>query len=188
MVNKEDLMMRIKTGRLAIGAMVLGLILAAGGLLPMESWANRDGWSSHRGGHGDFAGRLLHRLLRDQKDLNLSEEQVGKIKAIAVDYAKTRIKGEAEVELADVDVRVLAFDQKSDMAAIEGAVRKSETAKTALRLERIKALRAAGAVLTPEQREKWRANMMERHRERDRDGRHAGEYEHEGGDSAKRGG
>ncbi|HEV8540335.1 MAG TPA: hypothetical protein VGQ60_04160, partial [Nitrospiraceae bacterium] len=96
----------IGTRRAGIVALVLGILLAGGIMLPADSQANRDGWYGHRGGgHGDFAGRMLHRLLRDKKDLNLSEEQVAKIKTIAVDYAKARIRGEAESKLADVDAR-----------------------------------------------------------------------------------
>ena len=130
-----------------------------------------------RGGHAehgrdmrDFAGHSLHRLLRHQKDLGLSEEQITKIKAIATDYAKTRIRGEADFKLAEVDVRTLVRDEKADLPAIEVAIKKSESVHTALRLERVKALRAATSVLTPEQRDKWRASMMERHMGRHRDG------------------
>lgn len=154
--------------RAGIVALGVCMLLAGSVMLPAESLANRDGFSGHRGGHGDFAGRMLHRLLRDKKDLNLSEEQVGKIKTIAVDYAKARIRGEAESKLADVDARVLFFDDKADFSAIEGAIRKSESAKTAVRIERAKALRAALAVLTPEQRDKFREGMRERHRDGER--------------------
>jgi Spy/CpxP family protein refolding chaperone len=113
----------------------------------------------------DFAGHSLHRLLRHQKDLGLSAEQSAKIKATATDYAKARIRGEADFKLAELEVRTLARDETADLPAVEAALKKSESAHTALRLEGIKALRAATAVLTPEQREKWRAGMMAGHRE-----------------------
>jgi len=141
--------------------------------LPTEGRADGGhGFSSHHGhrGHKDFVGHALRRLLHKQKDLNLSEEQVGKIKSIATDYAKTRIRDKAEVKLAEVDVRALIFDEKSDLGSIETAMRKAESAKTTLRLDAVKAMRAAKAVLTPEQREKWRAGMWNKHR----DGRHGG--------------
>ena len=114
----------------------------------------------------DLVGHSLQRLLRYQKDLGLSEEQRARIKAIATDYAKTRIREEADFKLAEVDVRRLVHDQKADLSAIEAAMKKSESAHTVLRLEGVKALRAAAAVLTPEQREKWRASRMERHEEK----------------------
>jgi protein CpxP len=172
-------MMRMSgRGRAGIVALALGILLAWGVMPPADSLANRDGFSGHhRGGHGDFASRMLHHLLRDKKDLNLSEEQVGRIKTIALDYTKMRIMGEAESKLADVDARALFFDDKAEFSAIEGAIRKSEKAKTAVRIERARALRSALAVLTPEQRDKFREGMRERHR--DRDDRHAADAERE---------
>jgi Spy/CpxP family protein refolding chaperone len=166
-----------------IVTLIVGLALLIGGvMLPSLSAADPDGWS-HRGGHGDFASRMLYRLMSDKKDLNLSEEQVGKIKAIALDYAKKRIRGQAEIRLADVDVRAMFFDEKADVSAIEAAIRKSESARTAFRIERAKAMRAAWGVLTPEQREKWRDGMTYR----SLDGRHASDYE-ESGDSERKAG
>ena len=118
----------------------------------------------------DFVGHALHLLLRHQKDLGLLQEQRAKIKAIATDYTKTRIREEADLKLAEVDVRTLVHNEKADLAAIETAMKKSESTRTALRLDGVKALRAAAAVLTSEQVEKWRAIRMERHGERHREG------------------
>src|SRR5207249_5417748 len=126
--------------------------------MKLEGRAPRQGRAMH-----DFVGHSLHRLLRHGKDLGLSQEQRAKIKAIANDYTKTRIREEADLKLAEVDVRTLIHDEKADLAAIETALKKSESTHTALRLEGVKALRAASAVLTPEQREIWRAIRMERH-------------------------
>ena len=158
------------------------VILAIGALLtwavcvPAEVRADDLGQRMMRGGHPelgramhDLVGRSLHRLLRHGKDLGLSQEQRAKIKAIATDYTKTRIREEAALNLAEVEVRTLVHDEKADVAAIETAMKKSESTHTALRLEGVKALRAAAAVLTPEQREKWRAIRMERYS----GGRHA---------------
>ena len=157
-------------------ALVAGMMLVAGGLtFPPEGRA--DGGSGHfahhghRGHHKDFVGHALRGLLHGQKDLNLSEEQVGKIKAIAIDYTKTRIRDKAEVKLAEVDVRAQVFDDKAELTSIESAMRKAESAKTTLRLDAVKAMRAAKAVLTPEQREKWQASMWQRHK-----GGQGGEY------------
>jgi len=117
-------------------------------------------------------------LLRHKKDLGLSAEQSAKIKAISTDYTKTRIREEADLKLAEVDVRTLVHDEKAELPAIETAMKKSESAHTALRLEGVKALRTATAVLTPEQHEKWRAIRMERHREGYGEGKQSREYSH----------
>ena len=130
----------------------------------------------------NFAGHALHGLLLNQQALGLSDEQTSKIKAIAVDYAKSRIQGEADVKLAELDVRTRMFDQQADLSSIESALRKSERARTTLRLDGVKAFRAATAVLTPEQREKWhqskRRGMMLR------GGSAMGERGHGGGPEA----
>src|SRR5256884_3899257 len=167
----------------------LSLILALGVLLtwvvcvPTEVRADDPSQRMMRGGqpghHGramhDFVGHSLHRLLRHGKDVGLSQEQRAKIKAITTDYTKTRIREEADLKLAEVDVRTLAHDEKADLAAIETAMKKSESTHTALRLDGVKALRAAAAVLTPEQREKWRAIRMARPGERHAEGLHSEE-------------
>lgn len=113
----------------------------------------------------DFVGHSLRGLLRHAKDLGLSEEQVTKIKEQAIAYAKARIRGEADLKLAEVDVQSLVHDAKSDMAAIEAAIKKAEASHAALRIEGVKAFRAASAVLTPEQREKWKTIRSARHSE-----------------------
>ena len=126
----------------------------------------REGHPEHGRTVHDFVGHALHRLLRNGKDVGLSQEQRAKIKAIATDYTKTRIREEADLKLAEVDVRTLVHNEKADLAAIETAMKKSESTRTALRLDGVKALRAAAAVLTSEQVEKWRASRMERHEEK----------------------
>ena len=153
------------------------VLLALGALLTWVACVPTDvradaGPGMQRGpnyGHGkamhDFAGRALHGLLRNQKELGLSKEQSSKIKVIATDYAKSRIQGEADVKLAELDVRTRILDEKAELPSIEAALRKSESTRTALRLEGVKALRAATAVLTPEQREKWHQIMQERREE-----------------------
>lgn len=156
---------------LALGALLTwALCVPAEGRAESSPGMARGEHSEHGGAMRDFAGHSLHRLLEHQKDLGLSEEQSAKIKAVMADYAKTRIRGEADFKLTEVDVRTLVRDEKADLSAIETAMKKSEGAHTALRLEGVKALRAATAVLTPEQREKWRAGMRERHMGRHRDG------------------
>jgi len=151
--------------------LALAALLAGGACVPSVVWAEpnpemmKGPHPAHDGHMHDFAGDSLHKLLRHQKDLGLSEEQSAKIKAIATDYAKARIREEADLKLAEVDVETLVHDEKADLSAIEAAMKKSEIAHTALRLGGVKALRTAAAVLTPKQREKWHASMMERHSE-----------------------
>jgi protein CpxP len=122
--------------------------------------------SGHRRGAPDnshMVGHTFFSLLRHAKDLALTDEQVTKLKSLMTDYKKTRILDKADVKLAGVDVRALVHDEKADMAAIESAVRKLEGAQAKMLLDGIRALRAASATLTPEQREKWRSGRAIKH-------------------------
>jgi Spy/CpxP family protein refolding chaperone len=128
-------------GRHAVVSVMIGALL----LLPGVVFADPD---EH---HPDFVMHALWGLLYHQKDLNLSEDQVSKIKSLKLTYAKTHIKDEAEVKLAKVEALALKMDDKSEMGAIEAALQK---------LERVKAMRSAMAVLTPEQRQQWKLQLM----------------------------
>ncbi|UVT15101.1 MAG: hypothetical protein H8K04_14920 [Nitrospira sp.] len=164
-------MLQIRLYRWAMPLCVASIGLAAVLLAPSEgrSHPGPGGATFYDGGHQkDFAGRTFRVLLYSQKDFNLSAEQVGKIESLAADYAKTRIRNQAAVELAEVDVRSLIKNPQSELPAIEGALRKSEAATTAERLDRVKAIRTALAVLTPEQRESWNTKMRTPRHHRDK--------------------
>ena len=124
----------------------------------------------HQGGHSDhdraahnFVDMIFHSLFKQAKDLGLTEEQMTKLKSLKTDYDKAKIRGEADLKLAEVDVQALAHDDKAEMSAIEAAVRKSETAHANLRIEGIKTVRVAFSILTPEQKEKMRASRAMKH-------------------------
>lgn len=156
----------------------VGLMLALGALLVagigLGTAVRADSGPGHRtmmgthcdqrrGESRDFVGRALHGMIRSQKELGLSAEQESKIKAIALEHEKNRIQREADIKLAELDVRTGVFNEKVEIPTIETALHKSEDARTAMRLEGVKALRAATAVLTPPQREKWRQEVKSKH-------------------------
>ena len=162
-------MMNVPRRTRFLGLLILGALVAWGVSLPLSRHADqtegmtKDGHARHERAAHDFAGHVLRSLQRHAKDLGLSGEQVTQLKGLSTDYEKARIRGEADLKLAEVDVQSLVHDDKAELSAIEAAVRKSEAAHTALRLDGIKAVRAATAILTPEQREKWRASRAARH-------------------------
>jgi len=105
-------------------------------------------------GHHATTGHLLRGLLRSQKEMGLSDEQVNKLKTIQLDLDKTRIKTEADIMVAEREAEALLEDPKSDLAAIEAKIKQSEGLQTGLRMAAIKARRDALATLTPEQNER----------------------------------
>ena len=109
---------------------------------------------------GDFPYYCVESRTVDDKGLGLSDVQIKNITTLATDYEKHSIRTEAEWDLAEVEVEALLRDEKSDMGAIDQALRKSEAARTALRQAGVKTFRAVSAVLTAEQREKWRSRIQ----------------------------
>jgi len=105
-------------------------------------------------GHQGGAGHFLRHLLKHQKEIGLTEDQVARLKAIHLELDRTRIRTEAEVLVAERELATMVQDDKTDLAAIEAKVKQSEALEAGLRLAAIKAKRDAMALLTPEQREK----------------------------------
>jgi len=105
-------------------------------------------------GYQGGAGHFLRHLLKHQKEIGLTEDQVARLKAIHLELDRTRIRTEAEVLVAERELATMVQDDKTDLAAIEAKVKQSEALEAGLRLAAIKAKRDAMALLTPEQREK----------------------------------
>ena len=152
---KSSMLIGIAVMFLALGAPSLWADEPHGG--PKEQGK---GYGEHGGGkkgHHGGAGHYLRHLLMHQKEIGLSEEQVGKIKALQLELDKTRIRTEAEIEVAERELHEMIRDEKADLAAIEAKLKQGADLEVGLRLASVKARRNAMALLTPEQREKEKA-------------------------------
>lgn len=149
------------------------------------AWANPEGgYGGHSGGsyekgqhgmgaammemmmHGG-AGHLIRHLLKHDKEIGLSAEQVTKLKELQLNLDKNRIKMEADIQVAEREVKALNDEEKSDIAAIEAKLKQSADVQIGLRVLSIKTRREALALLTPEQRAKEQAEhekMMQQHK------------------------
>lgn len=148
------------------------------------TWANPEGgYGGHRGGyekgghgmgaammemmmHGG-AGHLIRHLLKHEKEIGLSAEQVTKLKEMQLNLDKGRIRMEADIQVAERELKALTDEEKTDMSAIESKLKQSEDVQIGLRLLSIKTRREAMALLTPEQRAKQQAEhekMMQQHK------------------------
>ncbi|MGE0275880.1 MAG: Spy/CpxP family protein refolding chaperone [Nitrospiraceae bacterium] len=149
-----------------VGAIAFGMLMGVATLAfaAVPGWAN--GWSSHKSaygagaggyamlGHGGKAHGFANHLLRHRQELGLTEEQVGKLKSIALQQDLAAIRAHADVRVAARELRALVSDEKTDLSVIEAKVNEQEGLEGKLRMIGIKAKREASAVLTPEQREK----------------------------------
>ncbi len=166
------------------GGMKMLFGVAAGilllGIASPFAWA--DGGTSCRGsghatgvarhnmsGHRGMTSPVLYRLLRHQQDLGLTDDQVTKLKALALDQDRAKIRARADVQVAKRELRTLVADEKTEMPVIEAKVTERKSLEAKLSIMRIKAKRDLYAVLTPEQREKQKAlrhQMRHMHRAR----------------------
>ncbi|MFM8550719.1 MAG: Spy/CpxP family protein refolding chaperone [Nitrospiraceae bacterium] len=124
----------------------------------------RGGHGHGMGGHHNRAGHFLHHLIKHQKELGLTDEQVAKVKTVSLDFDRARIRTEANILVAERELASLVHDEKADMAAIESKIKESETFEVGLRVAAIKAKREAWSLLTPDQREKVKAEREKRMR------------------------
>jgi periplasmic protein CpxP/Spy len=125
--------------------------------------------SRHGGyGHGSATGHLLRHLLKHKQEIGLIDEQIGKLRATALDADRARIRAEADKMVSDRELRSLLWDEKVELPSIEAKVKETESLEATVRIIGIRAKRELMSVLTPEQRTKLKA-LWEQHRQQDRD-------------------
>lgn len=150
------------------------------------TWANEPGYSkeghgsgghssghSSMGGHGssmmhNSTGHLIRHLLKHEQDIGLTAEQVTKLKEMQLNLDKVRIKTEADIQVAERELKALTEEEKSDLGAIEAKLKQSGALQVGLRMASIKARQDVYALLTPEQRAKEKSEhdkAMQQHKD-----------------------
>ncbi len=145
------------------------------------TWANEPSYGNVRhtsGGHsamGSYGkgmmhsstGHLIRHLLKHETEIGLTADQVAKLKDIQLNLDRVRIKAEADIQIAERELRALTEDEHSDFGAIEAKLKESEDLQVSLRMTSIKTRREVLGLLTPEQRAKEKAEhekMIQQHR------------------------
>jgi Spy/CpxP family protein refolding chaperone len=147
------------------------------------AWANEPGYGkgghggggySSMGGHGssmmhNSTGHLIRHLLKHEQDIGLTAEQVTKLKEMQLNLDKVRIKTEADIHVAERELKALTEkEEKLDLGAIETKLKESGDLQVDLRMASIKARRDVYALLTPEQRAKEKTEhdkAMQQHKD-----------------------
>ena len=146
------------------------------------AWANEPGYGreghgggghSSMGGYGagmmhNSTGHLIRHLLKHEQDIGLTAEQVTKLKEMQLNLDKVRIKTEADIQVAERELKALTEDEKSDLGAIEAKLKQSGDLQVGLRMTSVKARRDVYALLTPEQRAKEKSEhekVMQQHKD-----------------------
>jgi periplasmic protein CpxP/Spy len=147
------------------------------------AWANEPGYygkeghgsggHSSMGGHGgsmmhNGTGHLIRHLLKHEQEIGLTSEQVTKLKDMQLNLDKFRIKVEADIQVAERELKALMEDEKLNMGAIEGKLKQSGDLQVGLRMASIMARQNVYAILTPEQRAKEKTEhdkVMQQHKD-----------------------
>ena len=149
------------------------LALAVPGAQANDPSYGHAGGHSGMGGYGkgmihSGTGHLIRHLLKHEKDIGLTADQVTKLKDMQLSLDKTRIKSEADIQVAERELKALTEEEKSDLGVIETKLKQSAELQIALRMVSIKARRDVYALLTPEQRAQEKAEhekVMQQHKE-----------------------
>ena len=136
-----------------------GLIVA---MVAFPSFADEGHGHMGHGSHDqedqhDQGGHYLKHVLKHAKEIGLTPEQIGKLKALQLDFNRTEARLEADVKVAKLELHALVEDDQADLNAIQTKVDQLKKAEAACLFTAIKSKRNAMATLTPDQREKERA-------------------------------
>ena len=140
----------------------VGVLCVIGASYPSGFAAEGHGQMMH-GGHDqeeqdDHSAHYLKHLLKHVKEIGLTPEQIGKLKAMQLDFKRTEARLEADVKIAKLDLQALLEDEKADLGAIQAKVGQLKNSEGACLFAAIKSKHNAMALLTPDQREKDRAH------------------------------
>ena len=143
---------------------IVGLGTAAW-ILTITVFPNYADESHGKMGHGrhdedkqdDHSGHYLIHLLKHAKEIGLTQEQVGKIKTLQLDFKRSEARLETDTKIAKLELHALLDDEQADLNAIQAKVDQVKKAEAACLFAAIKSKRTAMAMLTPDQREKEHA-------------------------------
>ncbi len=111
-------------------------------------------------GHGDGHGPkmemgkmspMMGMCLEHAEELGLSEDQVGKMKAIHRDLEKYQARNEADRKIAEIDLMEIMDAKDFNLEKATAAVKKSADIKTAGQVARLKAMKEMRTILTEDQ-------------------------------------
>jgi len=96
-----------------------------------------------------------------KKELELSNKQMKDLKSIKLDFQMSKIRKEADLKIAELELKSLMHEDEASIKDIEAKLKAVAKLKTDMKLSHIKAFRKAKALLTPEQLEKMKKSGEE---------------------------
>ncbi len=89
-----------------------------------------------------------------KEKLELTDEQVKSLKSIKMDFMKADIQKEADLKVAELELKELMAADKMDMAKVEKMIKDIHMMKAEKKIAHLKAFEKAKGILTPEQLKK----------------------------------
>jgi Spy/CpxP family protein refolding chaperone len=106
---------------------------------------------------------LVSLMLRHRDKLGLTAEQVRSLERLRSDFQKESIRKDADLRVAEMDLKALGDAQPVDLVKMEAKVREIERLRGDLRLARIRTVEKGKEQLTAEQRKKLQELLAEPH-------------------------
>lgn len=106
--------------------------------------------------HGPFMRKGLHFYFKNREALGLTDDQLGRLHKIKVDFKKSYILEEAKLKVAKLELEELLDADSADMKSVEKKVKEIAGLKGTLLLAKTRTRVDAKKVLNDEQRKKAR--------------------------------
>lgn len=151
-------MMKLKAQWVAgIGVSTLVVAMAMGTVFADDGHGKKGHGGHDQEEQDDHSGHYVKHLLKHAKEIGLTSEQVGKLKAIQLDFKRSEARLEADAKVANLELHALLEDEKADLNVIQAKVEQLKNAESACLFAAIKSKRTAMALLSSDQRDKERA-------------------------------
>lgn len=140
-----------------IGVSTLVVAMAMGTVFADDGHGKKGHGGHDQEEQDDHSGHYVKHLLKHAKEIGLTSEQVGKLKARQLDFKRSEARLEADAKVANLELHALLEDEKADLNVIQAKVEQLKNAESACLFAAIKSKRTAMALLSSDQRDKERA-------------------------------
>jgi periplasmic protein CpxP/Spy len=159
--------------------LILGIVFGTVLFASPLAWADGGGQCSRQGGErhamlhqnghaqGGVSAHIFQHLLKNKQELGLTDEQITRMRSVALDADRAHIRAQADVMVSERELRSLLWDEMAEMSAIEAKVKEHEAFEATARIIGIRVRRELIGILTPEQWAKQKA-LWNQHRRHDR--------------------
>jgi periplasmic protein CpxP/Spy len=125
------------------------------------------GMNERKDGHGhmmeigsmDRMGDMMGMCLENADKIGLSEDQVAKITPLHREMKKKQVRYNADIKIAEMDLREIMEVKDFDLEKANAAVKKIEDIKSAYHMEMLKRMKEVRSALTEEQFKKMKTMM-----------------------------